>query len=201
MPRYQVQQGLMFSRDCLRLSSLSVIVLSHVVTYNGVLFFSLHACLSFYVIPLFFTNSSFVNYSFYVAPQFFVFSPIFLVALVVICYRSVIVVDYIPVFQKDAWRSGLLTVTFQIDVRRGSNKDGHYKNIRVASKFRRYFLCDDMWSIITNFTDVLLLSLSFHRKQRYTLIESMLFRDCDTQFYGETVGYIYVYMCIYIYVQ
>lgn len=152
MPRYQVQQGLMFSRDCLRLSSLSVIVLSHVVTYNGVLFFSLHACLSFYVIPLFFTNSSFVNYSFYVAPQFLVFSPIFLVALAVICYRSVIVVDYIAVFQNDAWRSGLL---LRFKLASDSNKDGHYKNIRAASKFHRYFLCDDMRSIITNFTDVL----------------------------------------------
>lgn len=78
MSRYQVQQRLMFPRDCLRLSSLSVIVLGHVVTHNRSLFFSLslHVCLSFYVIlsSLFFTDSSFVNYSFSVASQFVAFS-------------------------------------------------------------------------------------------------------------------------------
>lgn len=131
MSRYQVQQRLMFPRDCLRLSSLSVIVLGHVVTHNRALFFShsLHVCLSFYVIlsSLFFTDSSFVNYSFSVASQFVAFFAIFLADLVVICYRSVIVVDYIPVFvQKDAWRSRLLTA-FQTDVRCGTNKDRYYK--------------------------------------------------------------------------
>lgn len=174
MSRYQVQQRLMFPRDCLRLSSLSVIVLGHVVTHNRALFFplSLHARLSLYVIflSLFSTDSSFVNYSFYVALQFVAFSAIFLAVFVVICYRSVIVVDYIPLFvQKDAWRSRLLTVAFQTDVRRGSNKDEHYKKTselhRNSVDFSPAVICDRLLQVSCNIINArigALLSSLFH---------------------------------------
>lgn len=162
MSRYQVQQRLMFSRDCLRLSSLSVIVLSHVVTSNCALFSFLSRCVfayhffTLYIIPLplFFTNSSFVNHSFYIALQFVAFSAIFLAAFAVwfvIVRLSLSITsryssrkmhggrDYSPL------RFKLTCVAAQIKMDIAKT---HPTCIEI---FRRYFPCDDTCSIVTNF--------------------------------------------------
>lgn len=74
--------------------------------------------------PLFFINSSFVK------PSRSRFVAIFLAAFRVICYRSWLSLSITSRYSSGKMHGGrgLLTVAFQIDVRRGSNKDGHRKN-------------------------------------------------------------------------